>query len=257
MVTKEFHEPMKRLLVVASLIGEAGAVCADPQRSLLTYENKMPDYHQAEVGVLLNGSGYDAYDTQSVDAYARFGLITNVTLDVDVPYMSIDRDVGGSDSGIGDVEVGLALRACEDIFGYPFCIPHISATVPTGNEDKGLGYEDSVIRVGVSVGTVTYDVLHWLLDVSYVANGTKGPNPDDIMMISGGLVWDVSPKFSVLAEARATDEDTTTGDDVTFIQGGMTYKFTPHFVLGWYAGAGNGGPDNEENSATAKASTTS
>lgn len=252
MATKEFHESMKKLTAFAALLGVAGLAQAEPQRSLLTYENKMMDYHETEVGALVGNQSFDAYDITTVAGYARFGLLTNLTFDLSVPYKDLSVDGGDSESGLGDVEVGLALRAYEDIFGYPYCIPHVSAALPTGDEDKGLGAEDVPLRVGMTLGTMTWDELHWIVDFSYVANGTRGSDPQDIFMFSGGLVWDISKKFSVLVEAVVTDEDTPDDETPVFVQGGMTYKFTRNFMLGAYAGGGEGGPDNAENAVTVK-----
>lgn len=243
---------LKRSLALACLTSASLAI-AEPQRALLTHENKFPELHQVEVGVLGNYTEYELRDERAIGPYARYGLLENLTLNASVPYKDIEPQNGSSESGIGDANIGLELRAWQDIFDYPFVIPHVDVDLSTGDEDKGLGSGEAVTTFGISVGTVTYDCLHWIGDVSYAVNGGhEQPDPDNVFILAGSIIWDISDQFSVLFEANVTDEDTPNDERPSFYQGGLTYDWTDNLMMGLYFGAARGSPDDADGSATVK-----
>ena len=67
---------MKKILVLASLCSLAAIGWAEPQRSLLTHENRFPDYREADAGALFNYSEYDARDERTLAAYGRYTILT-------------------------------------------------------------------------------------------------------------------------------------------------------------------------------------
>ena len=240
---------IRRLFLICSTLLVATQLAhAEAQRALLTHENRFPEVGKAEVGALYNYSEYDNSngDEQYLAPYGRYTIIQNLTLNATVPYRWIEPEFDSSESGIGDVSVGLELLAYQDIFEYPWVIPHVDVAAETGDEDKGLGSGETVSTFGLSVGTTVYDVLHYVADISYALNGGhEQPNPDNVVIFSGSIIWDVSDKFAVLVEGRITDEDTIDDETPQFIQGGMSYKFTDDFQLSWYGGSSRAGGDRD------------
>lgn len=210
-------------------------VNTSPMRTTLTRENKFPDTGQAEVGGFFEHEEVGDLDRNSFGIYARAGLSEFVTVGAKVPFVDSDLD-GDSNSGIGDVELSLDLLAYQDIFQYPFVIPHIDVTLPTGDEDEGLGSGETITTIGLSIGTKVYDALTYVIDFAYAFDGGNvNADDDNIFMISGSLVWDISDRLAVLAEGRVYEENKY--DNTPYkAKGGMIYRFTRDVQLGVYGG---------------------
>ena len=185
--------------VVALLI--AMNVQAEEQRTRLTKENKFPELGQVElgVGVTFLEFGDDNESSRLGDANltrlaaeVRFGLLPNLTVSLLVPFDSFEPDAGDDDSSLGDVEIGLQLKAFEDIFDYPYVIHYVTYDFGTGEPyllPEGDG--DDTFTIGVSVGTVTYDLWTWGIDLSYDINGES----ENSAVLGGSLFYEVGPQF--------------------------------------------------------------
>lgn len=221
-------------------------------RTLYTRENRFPDLYRPEIGVLFEykeldtasfGRGHhnDA-DMTSTSLYGRFQVLEGLTLDASLPYNTYSSDHGPSHSGVGDITVGASFLAFEDVFDYPYVIPHASYTFDTGDEDKYLGRGETYTTVGISVGTVTHDIIHWIADASYRIR----KNSDNSLMVSGSLIWDVSDEFSVLGEARYVDQPdvySSTDSYGIYYTGGLIYSVNEKLTFGVY---GTGATKNTE-----------
>lgn len=238
---------MRKLLVVLVGVVAMGTVChAEAMKPLLTKENAFPDVFQPEVGVLAQyreipeddgpEMGFDQYD---IGPYVRFGLLKNLAVYGMLPYVMNEPEFGDKEQGVGDAVVGVEFLAYEDIFKYPFVIPHAEVSLSTGDEDKGLGAGDNEYVFGVSIGTVVDDMFHYIVDLSYNVQG----DDENIGLLSGTFMWDLNEQFSVLLEARASNADgsdaTEDDDDPVFFQGGMYYTATEAFGFGLYVGGGH------------------
>lgn len=229
----------KKILLASSLVVALGSLAqAEIARALLTKENKFPETGQLEIGSIYSHSEFDLSDSElsSLRPYARYGLVENVTFQADVPYLWTDSELGGEEEGIGDVGLELDLVAYKDIFDYPYVIPHIDLTLETGDEDKGLTAGETIWDLGVSIGTVTYDVLHWVVDFAYVLNGGQEvEDRENVFKVSGSLIWDLNERFSVLIEGLVLDENSA-NDRPYYFQGGMAYKATENLQVSFYGG---------------------
>lgn len=206
-----------------------------PMRTMLTRENKYPEVGEAELGGFFKHDEMDNNDRDSFGVYGRYGFFDNMTIEAGVPV--VDSEFSGeSNTGLGDVELKLDLLAFQDIFRYPFIIPHLDVTFPTGDEDEGLGTGETVINFGVSVGTKVYDALTYVVDLSYAFNGaTEDYDDENIFMISGSLVWDISDRFAVLAEGRIYEENIFDNYPYQY-QGGLAYRITEDVQIAGYGG---------------------
>lgn len=246
----------KIIVVLAALLITAGWALAEPGRLLLSTENKMPDLHQLEAGLLFNYAEIPAVfpdygDNEEYYAapYLRFGLLENLTVVGRVPFVSVDPEFGDGESGLGDVSLGFQLLAFEDALRYPYVIPYADVSFPTGDEDKGLGTGETMVKLGAAVGTTVQDVFHYVADISYTV---AGGDYENYAGLSLGFIWDLSKKFSLLLEGNVRDLDYE-GDSYTlFGQAGMTYRATKALMFGVYGGAG----DVEDTSISFKTSYT-
>jgi hypothetical protein len=217
---------------------------ADSQRPLFSLENAFPRWTQFEVGTTYTATeidnGFNTDDFQVIAPYVRYGILENFAVQINVPFVTLDPAFGDSESGLGDLEVEFQLRTYEDIFGYPYFIPHVSFTIPTGDEDKGLGNEDSTVVVGMSYGDKINDMLHWILDFSYRINA----NTDNQFLLSNSYIYDVSERFSLLAELRYEEQTDDSEDSLVLGTGGISYYWNDNLRMGANAGAAITGSTN-------------
>jgi hypothetical protein len=241
------------MLWVATALGVwAGSAWADPMRTAFTKENKFPGALKPELSLAAGGSSFDPADsTEDVEKYSvtpslRFGLTDRLTLVAAVPYAGYS-DETLDESGLGDVEIGTEFLFYEDIFEYAWIIPHATAILSTGDEDKGLGAGEGQGRFGISVGTTTHDVLHWAVDVSYTMNGAEPEDPDfdddreDLVTGALSLIWDLDERSSLFGEVQFRDDPVDEDDDFA-LRGhlGLAYRINETFSIMGYIGGSDG-----------------
>lgn len=252
---------MKKVLTMALAIAAGGWARAEPMRPLYVKENKFPGAGKLEAGALARYAEYDRED-QTISAggqsivfsrmghrdevilapYLRYGLLDHLAVEASLPYVDIDRQYGDDSSGMGDAKLGFQLRAYQDIFDYPYVIPHLETRFATGDENEGLGRGYGSVSLGCSVGTVVADVLHWIADARYELR--EGHERENVAVGALAIIWDVSKQLSVIAEGYLSDEDLPGGDHPAYGQGGLCYKATPRLAVNIYGGAGkNTGED--------------
>jgi hypothetical protein len=229
---------MTRRMIVVALAGLLPAVAgfAEPMRTQLTRENKFPGLYQPELGMTALHRDFEDGEANSLAPYVRVGVISNLTFITEAPFVFTDPDSGDKEAGLGDVRLGLELLAFQDIFDYPFIVPHLDITLATGDEDDGMGVGDTVTTAGISVGSRMYEVLTLIGDIAYSLNG-GGPVGDreDVLILAGSLVWDLSEQFALLAEGKVTDENSA-NDHPAYLQGGLAYKPTENLMIAAYGG---------------------
>jgi len=97
---------------------------------------------------------------QALVAELAYGITDWVTAEVEVPFRRLDFDPGSSESGIGDIglEGKVSLKRGPSPIGL---VPDIDlaagarVTLPTGDEDEGLGEENATFGLFVSTS-------HWI-----------------------------------------------------------------------------------------------
>ena len=244
---------LRKMLWVATALGVlAGTAWADPMRTVFTKENKFPGALKPELSLAAGGSSYEVEGADAdIERYfvtpgLRFGLTDRLTLLAAVPYAGYS-DETLDESGLGDVEIGTEFLFYEDIFEYAWILPHATAILSTGDEDKGLGTGEGQGRFGISVGTTTHDVLHWAVDVSYTLNGAEPEDPmlddDREELVTGALslVWDLDDRSSLLGEVQLRDDPVDVEDDYAFrAHLGMAYRINDYLSLMAYFGGADG-----------------
>lgn len=227
----------KGLLAVFALFIAASTAGAEQQRATLTHENKYPELYHGDVGLAISSYDAESEEVFATELEARFAVYENFIARAEIPYLSIDNKImNDTQEGVGDITLGLDLLAYEDIFDYPYIIPHVDVALATGDEDKGLGNGDPVYTVGISLGSVTWDMVTWVVDISYI-NGTtdSAAEDDDFFQVSGSIIWDVSDRFAFIGEGRAAEQQNG-GDTAYVIKGGFAYDVSEALQLAAYAG---------------------
>ncbi|MBI2439830.1 MAG: transporter [Lentisphaerae bacterium] len=247
------------LLITAALaMAGGGWAQSESMRPLYTRENRFPEKYKAEIGTYVNHAQYDEYFVSQIDSesyksvavsktagpklksttvapYAKFGVYENLTVYSTVPY-SFDKSEAKKEttSGFNDVAVGLELLAYEYTYKYPWVIPYIEVTFPSGDDEehRGLGEVDAIF--GAAVGTTTFDKYTWVLDGRYDANAYDNGRFEGAV----AFVWELSSQFSVLAEAKIMEQAPDSTDDVPiYFNGGMCYRPIEPFSINLYGGA--------------------
>jgi hypothetical protein len=245
---------MKKRLVIAVLTSAVAVTgYAEMNRSLFTVENRFPEPLQLELGAVGSYQNYDEEAKVHVTdhsekwgaPYLRLGLFENLAAYASVPFGSYDPKGGSSNTGIGDMTAGLQFLAYQDLFGYPFIIPHVEARFDTGDKDKGLGDGSSSLTAGISLGSVMYEVVTLIVDGKYKFIDDVTEN----YMLSGAVIWDLNEQFALLIEGyvgseKRDDWKGLPGDETRhpiYGQGGMAYKATENLEIAVYGGGGKDG----------------
>jgi len=209
-----------------------------PMRTTLSRENKYPEVGQFELGGFYENAEKNEIEQDIYGAYGRVGIWEFVTAEAVVPVLDAEVD-GENNNGIGDVVLKLDILGFQDIFQYPFFIPHVDVSLPTGDEDEGLGTGETGVIIGMSIGTKVYDMLTYIIDVAYsMNNGDDSFDDDDIFYVSGSIVWDVSDRFALLTEGRVYEENSYENYPY-IIKGGVAYRFSPDVQIAGYGGVVN------------------
>lgn len=231
-------------------------------RTLFTRENRFPELGKFEVGSYVSYQQLDEYFINQIDPkcyqgyyvdkkakrsettvtpYARYGVYDNLTVYSRVPIDVVSSDVKGSKAGFNDIAVGMELLAYEYTYKYPWVVPYIEVTFPTGDDKNhmGLGKVDPIF--GIAVGTTTFDVYHWILDGRYDANVIS----DGRFEGAAAFIWDLSDQFSVLAEAKIMEKSPGSTKDVpVYFNGGFAYKPIEQLSVNLYAGTSVNAEEN-------------
>jgi hypothetical protein len=249
----------KSLFLATALTLTASLALAQSEtiRPLFVKENKMPELWTFEVDLLGTYTRYDESKYQSISGLklkrneytvvpqVRFGAYENLTLYANVPYRFIRSDTAGNVNGFDDITLGFELLAYEYTFKYPWVIPYVEVTFPTGDDKDmapikktdtifsySLGKVDGIF--GLAIGTTVDDVFHWIIDGRYDINvGDSG-----IFSGAACFIWDLSDQFSFLAEAKISQgpENNPYSGIPAYFNGGLSYA--PHEFIRFTAYGG-------------------
>ncbi|OQA25956.1 MAG: hypothetical protein BWY59_01564 [Verrucomicrobia bacterium ADurb.Bin345] len=231
------------LVVFLTVCLLAGLSYGEAQRTVFSHENKLPERHQLEAGLKATFVQYPREDYSTVierdelagAPYLRFAVFENMVLNAEIPYVSISPKYGDSEQGFGDATVGAEFLPWQDIFGYPYILPHVSVALPTGDEDKNMGMGETRTQFGVSVGTTVEDVYHFVADVSYLMYRDRGNE----ISISGAVIWDLSDQFSLHLETLVINDREVgpESNNPIYIIGGMSFRATEQLQFSAYGGS--------------------
>lgn len=251
----------KSLLLTLALLTAASLASAQSEtiRPLFVKENKMPELYSFEVDLLGTYTRYDESKNQkvvvgekpkrseyTVAPEVRFGAYENLTLYAEVPYRFIKSDyLNANKNGFDDIVVGAELLAYEYTYKYPWVIPYVEVSFPTGKEDDmapirktdtifsySQGKVDAIF--GIAVGTTVEDVYHYILDGRYDVNSEE----NGIFSGAACFIWDLSDQFAFLAEAKISQEPENNyySGIPAYFNGGLSYAPTEQLRCTAYGG---------------------
>ena len=231
----------KRAALTLAILGMVASASAQPQRTLLVRERSLPAARSFEIGTIaryaeeevrLRGMNVGTADVYGFEPYVRYGLADNLSVHLAAPLLRVSSPWTGSHTGIGDLRLGADLLVFEDIFRYPWIIPYADVTLPTGDEDKGLGLGETGLFLGIAVGTRMYDVIGLSLD----GRRDMVSGMENISSIGGAITWDLNDEFSLLAEGRIYERRQGQSSPSKQFLAGMVYWPTPNWMVGAYGG---------------------
>jgi hypothetical protein len=191
------------------------------------------------------------------------GLLSNLDLALGAGYTILAAEEGSTEKGFGDLELAAKWNFIEEKESLPGLALKVGVTLPTGDDEKGLGsggYDTSAnLIAGKAVGPVNlhlnlgytrivkaaegekknvysaslagaWDIVEsWAFvgEVLYESPGADGEDPP--VAVTAGLVWEIADNFSIDVGARAGLTETAPD---WCILAGVNYTF--------------GGPSTEE-----------
>ena len=190
---------------------------AEPQRTFFIKENRMPGPFKAEVGAI--GQYAEIPDDQcsqratammctSAAPYVRYGSGGESGR---VSPMSLtcrtSRVDGDTEQGLGDVVAGAEFVVFQDIFGYPFIMPHVEVELRHGRRGQRPWQRQNALHGRRIRRNRCHGYVPLALDARYTFNEKVNDGGEDknIATFAGSLIWDLSEQFSLIAKPRASE----------------------------------------------------
>jgi hypothetical protein len=235
----ERNEPARERAVMLKVLAAASALILGSRAALagppfLTDDPAPVDYRHAEFYVFSTYDKTIEADDSALPAFEfNYGVLPNTQLHLVVPFVhSVARDAS-SESGIGDVEIGVKYRFVQETESSPQVGIFPMAELPTGDSDKGLGNGKTWWRLPVWVQKswgewTTYG------GIGYAINSAEGQS--DYSFAGWLLQKDVGAQWTLGGEIFARGKDTVDGESTTIVNLGGFYKFKANFNLLFSAG---------------------
>ena len=226
------YKPTSCALIAAALILVSTPVLAGPP--FLTDDPAPVDYKHSEFYIFSTmDKTNDGKDTAMPAFEYNYGVLPDTQLHIVVPYVTSAPNDAASESGKGDVELGVKYRFIQETDTMPQIGIFPMAEVSTGDSNRGLGNGKTWWRLPVWIQKswgewTTYG------GAGYVINRAEGQKN---YPFAGWLLQkDLGEKLTLGGEVFARDKDAVDGRGTTILNFGGYYKFTPDFNLLFSAG---------------------
>jgi hypothetical protein len=219
-------------LIASALIQFSTRALAGPP--FMTDDPEPIDYQHSEFYIFsANDKTKDGRDTALPAFEYNYGVFHDAQLHIVVPYVTSAPKDAVSESGKGDVELGVKYRFIEETASMPQIGIFPMAELATGDSNKGLGNGKTWWRLPLWIQKswgewTTYG------GAGYVINRAEGQ--EDYPFAGWLLQKDLGEKLTLGGEVFARDKDTVGGRGTTILNFGGYYKFTPDFNLLFSAG---------------------
>lgn len=221
----------RRLMWVALMgLSFAGTSMGIPMRTDLTRENRLPDVREIEASVYgryqeLTDNVQDYTDNDvalgTAELRLKYGVNRDFALIGALPGVTSEVGSADAEAGLGDIRLGFELRAFEEPYDAPYVMPYFEVALPTGDDAKGLGTGEVTGIGGLAFGTEVWEFVRMGADVGGIFNSDNSS-----LRVGGHIIWELSPKFSMLSEIVFQDMPGESNRNELLITGGMAYR--PH-----------------------------
>jgi hypothetical protein len=227
---------VKRLLltVALTLFISAFAFAGFERTIHYKFDVNSPEAQNLEAGAVIDYLNVSSQMTLWVfDVYAKYGIMDNWEVALDVPFMGWDVDGGGNESGIGDMNIWTKYRFIYESESNVGAAAGINVKLSTG-DDKLVGAGDKTDWMPFVMGTMSpCDKVTLGAKLGYNFVGTKDADDEFQYGIWGGYA--VKENFGIVGELYGNSQK---GDDPITFDAGITYGLAPN--VGLVAGAGAG-----------------
>lgn len=179
---------------------------------------------EVEVGV--DYLRYENDDEEVAPGFALiYGLTDNLDIGLGVPFLFLRPDGGSNEEGISDLELCLKCRFLEE----GECCPSLAlvgfVTLPTGDEDRGLGAGNSDMGLLlVASKDLCNMTCHLNLGYQYVGSG----EPNDVFLYGAAFERPLTEKWTLVGEIVG---ETSSAPDAANALLGVTYAIRENAVL--------------------------
>lgn len=230
---------MKRILVtLAILLVASGFAFAGFERPLhYQLDVNSPAAMNIEAGLAADYINIDSnVDAWVLDLYAKYGIMDNWEVGLNVPYLNISPDVGDSQSGIGDMNIWTKYRFLGEDKNCCGLAAGVNVKLATGDDAKGLGTGETDWMPFIMGTFKASDQVVLGAKVGYdIIGEPEGVSVDDewVGTIWGGFM--VKPNLGIVAELKGNTQE---GKDPLALDAGVTYGISEN--VGFTAGGGVG-----------------
>jgi Putative MetA-pathway of phenol degradation len=220
------------LLPLLTLVLQLGSTAAQAQMPFYTDDSAVTEMKKFHVEIFdevdgLQSSQRPDLRQNTTNVKFNFSPFNHVEVDLDVPYLSINRTAGAANSnGVGDTNLGVKwnLREATPDSGLPAFAASFYVEFPTGDVRQGLGsgltdyWLNVIVQKPVSEATRINANLG-LLFAGNSSTGAVGIQTRRGQVYTGGvsLLHDVTPRLTLGAEVYGGISDGA-GQDKTQLQ---------------------------------------
>jgi len=227
-----------------SLHGGSGLFTVDKARTL--------GHMNYAVGAYYWTSNYDTgrviMDESVISVPVTLGWGDRFEIFAQFPSANLDPEGGESQSGMTDGLAALKWNFFNsEKHNLRFSVIGL-ATLPLGDEDKGLGTGDTDLGFKVAVDK-EYEAISWHLNVGYLNH--QAEHLDPVALYGAGLEWFAMDQLSVIAEVsgQAWSDQIPWRDDNTKLMAGVRYYLSDWGSVSvgygsWGAKAGRESPNS-------------
>jgi len=220
----------------------ASSVSAGPP--YLTDDPVPVDYQHWEAYLFTAGDdrpGGGGYTIQGPAAEVNYGAFPDIQLHLVVPLTTVGGGGNPTQSGLGDMELGMKYRFVHETNGWPQLAVFPAVELPTGDAGRGLGNGRAWYRLPLwaekSWGA-------WTIDAGGGAALNSAPGQRDYPF-GGCLVQrEITEHLSLGGEIYAQGQDTDSDRGYAALNFGGTYSVSEHFSLLFSAGHSITGDDH-------------
>lgn len=175
----------------------------------------------------------DMKDEKIFLAVPIYGLTDSIELSVEIPYLTHNLTAGGSEEGLGDLNLVAKYLLVPGGKDNPSLAIKGVVKLDNGDFDKGLGSGDKDYSI-VAVTSDTTGSLTGHIHFGYTWIGkSRSNNLRDITIYGIALHYAMTDNYHLLAEYNGSrHSDTTINEDIVMALAGLTYNISDKITFG-------------------------